>query len=490
MSALKLIATVIHEYTNFTTVFLAVFVFLLMYKLFQTPRNLPPGPRPWPLIGNLLSLSHDSAHLQYVEWARQYGAVFTIFYGPVPVIVINGIDTIQEALINNRDIFSDRPRFTDGKGIIMAHYGPFWKEQRKFTMSGLRDFGFGKRSLEGKILEEAEALKEDIIKTDGRPFNIKNMLRKAVTNVICSIVFGARHDYEDSAFQTFLEDIDVRFTTPFLISQFSPVLRHLPLLGQSAQRFHVSQERGARFLKMKADEHQRDFDSNDIRDFVDIYIKEIRSGQNENFTDAQLLWIINDLIAAGTDTTSQSLYWILLYMVTYPDVQERAHQEISRALGDSTLPTTAKRTELPFMDAVISEVMRINAVTPLTVPHFTSSDAAIHGYDIPKGTMVLVNLWSVLRDPSLWKEPDQFNPERFLDNQGQYMKKDALIPFSIGRRSCLGAQLAKMELFVFTTYLLQQFTFKLAEGAPPPSAVGRLGLTNGPSPYELCAIPK
>eukprot|EP00058_Branchiostoma_floridae_P012844 XP_002598332.1 hypothetical protein BRAFLDRAFT_69687 [Branchiostoma floridae] len=357
-------------------------------------------------------------------------------------------------------------------------------------MSGLRDFGFGKRSLEGKILEEAEALRKDIIKMDGKPFNIKSMLTKAVINVICSIVFGVRHSYEDSAFQTFLEDIEVRFSTPFLINQFSPVLRHLPVLGRSAQRFHLSQERGEQFLKMNADEHQRDFDPSDIRDFVDIYIKEMRSGQKENFTEGQLLCIINDLISAGTDTTSHSLYWILLYMVIYPDIQERAQREISLMFGDSGQPTTAKRMELPFTDAVISEVMRINPVTPLTVPHCTSSDTAIHGYDIPRGTMVHVNLWSVLRDPSLWEEPDQFNPERFLDDHGQYVKKDAFIPFSIGRRSCLGAQLAKMELFVFTTYLLQHFTFKLPEGAPPPSTVGRLGLTNGPRPYKLCAIPK
>ncbi|XP_078683598.1 cytochrome P450 2U1-like [Branchiostoma floridae x Branchiostoma belcheri] len=490
MSALKLLATVIRDYTNFTTVFLAVFVFVVLYKSFQKPQNLPPGPRPWPLIGNLLTLSQDSAHLQYVKWAQQYGAVFIVYYGPFATVVINGMDNIQEALVNMPDIFSDRPGPKRDRGIIFAHYGPVWKEQRKFTMSGLRDFGFGKRSLEGKILEEAEALSRGIIRTDGKPFNISSMLQKAVTNVICSITFGARHDYEDSDFQTFLETIDTRFRTSIVINIFSPVLRHLPILGKSAQNYHESTERCMQFVKMKADEHHRDFDSNDIRDFVDIYVKEIKHGQNENFTDAQLHKIIDDLIAAGTDTTSQSLYWILLYMVIYPDIQERAQQEISRVFGDSASPTTAKRTELPFTEAVITEVMRINPVTPLTVPHCTSSDTTIHGYDIPRGTTVYVNLWSVLRDPSLWEEPDQFKPERFLDNQGQYIKKDAFIPFSIGRRSCLGAQLAKMELFLITAYLLQHFTFKLPEGAPPPSTVGNLGLTNGPRPYELCAIPK
>ncbi|XP_035698865.1 cytochrome P450 2U1-like [Branchiostoma floridae] len=490
MSIFKLIVTVIHDYTNFTTVLLAVFVFLLINKLFMRSSNLPPGPRPWPLVGNLFILSQDAAQIQFTEWTRQYGNVFTIYYGPKPVVVLNGYNTIQEALINKGDDFSDRPGLNKSLGVAFAPYGPIWKEQRKFTMMGLRDFGFGKRSLEGRILEEAEALRREIIKTDGKPFNIFPLLRKAITNVICSIVFGARHEYEDAAFGTFLEDVDIRFRTSTVINRVYRVLRRVPILGRSSQRLHQATERMRQFVKTKVDKHHRDFDSDDIRDFVDVYIKEMRKGQNENFTDPQLVHLVIDLIMAGTDTTSQSLYWILLYMIVYPGTQQQAQDEIYRTFGDSALPTTAKHKEVPFTEAVIAEVQRINSVAPLTIPRCTSNDTVMYGYDIPRGTMVHVNLWSVLRDPSLWEEPDQFKPERFLDNQGQFMKKDAFIPFSIGRRFCLGTQLAKMELFMFTTYLLQHFTFKLPEGAPVPSTVGKLGMSNGPRPYELCAIPK
>ncbi|XP_066298300.1 cytochrome P450 2U1-like [Branchiostoma lanceolatum] len=492
MSVLKLIATAIHDYTNFTTVFLAVFVFMLTYTLFRRPGNLPPGPRSWPLIGNLPILSHDAAHVQFTELSKKYGDVFTIYYGPKLVVVLNGFETIKEALIKKGKDFSDRQRTNNSLGVAFAPYGPFWREQRKFTMAGLRDFGFGKRSLEGRILEEAEALRMEIIKTDRKPFNIFPLLRSAVTNVICSIVFGARHKSEDAAFKTFLEDINTRFRTPNAINRFYHVLRHLPVLaiGRSAQALHEAVERMRQFVKTKVDEHQRDFESDNIRDFVDLYIQEMRSGNKENFTDQQLVYVVVDLLLAGTDTTSQSLYWILLYMIIYPETQERAGEEIYRTFGDSAPPTMARRKEVPFTEAVISEVQRINGVAPLTIPRSTSNDTVLHGYDIPRGTMVHVNLWSVLTDPNLWENPDQFKPERFLDNQGQYMKKDAFIPFSIGQRFCLGTQLARMELFMFTTYLLQHFTFKLPEGAAAPSTVGKLGLSNGARPYELCAIPK
>ncbi|XP_019631423.1 PREDICTED: cytochrome P450 2U1-like [Branchiostoma belcheri] len=495
MSVLKLLAAVILDYTNLTTAFLAVFVFLLIYKMFRRPRNLPPGPRPWPLFGNLFILSRDKAHLQFTEWTNQYGNVFMIYYGPKPVVVLNGYDTIQEALINKAEDFTDRPGMNNSLGIAFAPYGPFWKEQRKFTMAGLRDFGFGKRSLEGKILEEADALGREIVKTEGKPFNILSLLRKAVTNVVCSIVFGARHEYEDPAFKTFLQHVDTQFRTSIVIGQLARFLRHLPVLGRSARTLLQAKEAMRQFIKLKVDEHQQDFEPDDIRDFVDLYIQEMRRGQmrrgqRKNFTDQQLVYIVVDLIIAGTDTTAQSLYWILLYMILYPELQEKAQEEIYRTFGDSAPPTTAKRQEVPFTEAVVWEVQRINSVAPLTIPRCTSNDTVMYGYDIPRGTMVHVNLWSVLRDPGLWEEPDQFKPERFLDNQGQCVKKDAFIPFSIGRRYCLGTQLAKMELFMFTTYLLQHFTFKLPEGDPTPSTVGKLGISNGARPYELCAIPK
>ncbi|XP_066268072.1 cytochrome P450 2U1-like [Branchiostoma lanceolatum] len=492
MSVLRLIATVIRDYTNFTTVFLAVFVFLLTYKLFRRPSNLPPGPRPWPLIGNLFTLHQfkDAAHVQLTELSKKYGNIFTIYYGPKRVVVLNGFDTIKEALVKKGEDFSDRPRTATPMGVAFAPYGPFWREQRKFTMAGLRDFGVGKRSLEGKVLEEAEALRMEIIKTDGKPFDIFPMLRKAVTNVICSIVFGTRYDYEDDAYKTFLEDTDITFQAPPVIMLSYKLLRHLPVLGRSSQTLHEAIERMRQFLKTKVDEHQRGFDPEDIRDFADVYIKEMRSGQQDNFTDQQLAFIIFDLITAGTNTMAQSLYWILLYMVIYPEMQERAGKEIYHTFGDSAPPTTARRMEVPFTEAAVSEIQRINSVGPLTIPHCTSNDTVMHGYDIPRGTMVHVNLWSALKDPTIWDEPDQFKPERFLDNQGQYTKNDAFIPFSIGRRFCLGSQLAKMEQFMFTISLLQHFTFKLPDGADVPSTEGKLGQTNGPRPYELCAIPK
>lgn len=169
---------------------------------------------------------------------------------------------------------------------------------------------------------------------------------------------------------------------------------------------------------------------------------------------------------------------------------EKVQGEIDAVIGRDRVPSLTDKGCLPFTEATIMEVQRMTVVVPLAIPHMASETTVFRGYTIPKGTVVIPNLWSVHRDPSVWDTPDDFNPSRFLDEQGKLMRKEYFIPFGIGRRVCMGEQLAKMELFLMFTNLMQAFTFRLPNGKPPPPMHGRFGLTLAPCSYTVCVTPR
>ncbi|XP_071022148.1 cytochrome P450 2K1-like [Oncorhynchus clarkii lewisi] len=230
------------------------------------------------------------------------------------------------------------------------------------------------------------------------------------------------------------------------------------------------------------------------RGFVDSFLVrkqtlEESGNMNSHYHTENLIQTVANLFAAGTDTTGTTLRWGLLLMAKYPDIQDRVQEEISRVIG-SRQALVEDRKNLPYTDAVIHETQRLANIVPMSIPHTTSQDVTFQGYFIKKGTDVLPLLTSVLRDESEWKSPHTFNPDHFLDEEGRFVKKDAFMPFSAGRRVCLGESLARMELFLFFTSLLQHFCFS------PPPGVGEadldltpsLGFTLSPSPHQLCAV--
>ncbi|OXB52011.1 hypothetical protein ASZ78_007770 [Callipepla squamata] len=189
------------------------------------------------------------------------------------------------------------------------------------------------------------------------------------------------------------------------------------------------------------------------------------------------------------DTTTTTLRWGLLLMMKYPEIQKKVQEEIDQVIG-SNPPRTEHRTKMPYTDAVVHEIQRFANILPLNLPHETTMDVTIKGYFIPKGTYVIPLLNSVLQDKTQWEKPGSFYPEHFLNSEGKFVKKDAFMPFSAGRRICAGETLAKMELFLFFTSLLQRFTFQ------PPPGVSSSDLDLSPTtrfvvapvPYKVCAV--
>ncbi|MEQ2183378.1 Cytochrome P450 2K1, partial [Goodea atripinnis] len=211
---------------------------------------------------------------------------------------------------------------------------------------------------------------------------------------------------------------------------------------------------------------------------------------DSHYHNDNLLMTVMNLFTAGTETTSTTLRWALLFMAKYPKIQDQVQEELSSVIGGRQVQVE-DRQNLPFTDAVIHETQRVANIAPFAISHRTSQDVTFQGHFIEKGTPVIPVLTSVLHDESEWEKPNIFYPGHFLSSDGRFLKRDAFMPFSAGRRMCPGESLARMELFIFFTTLLQHFQF-----TPPPGVTEeeldlspQVGGTLSPQPHKLCAIP-
>ncbi|XP_078591227.1 cytochrome P450 2U1-like [Branchiostoma floridae x Branchiostoma japonicum] len=492
------------ESIDLTTGLVLVCSFLLSLLCLRTwvgqrgrPDKFPPSPPGLPLLGNLLSLIREP-HLQLTAWRRRYGDVFSLRMGPQDVVVVNGCAAIKEALVMKGAHFSDRPALfltetsQSQKGIIMKKYGADWKSFRRFGLSSLRYFGVGKKTLEPSIQQECRRLCQSFEGMDGEPFNPCRFLQIATGNVINAIALGRRFESDDPDYQEQLERTDVAFKL-FLKAQilnFYPTLRYVPGLRGMLKKWKEMYLLSVQWFQKIIDDHKTTFDLSEIRDVIDVCLLELHQSKESNtFLKDENTWhIVGDFLAAGTETTATTLSWALLYLALNPAWQRKVQEELDAVVGSDEIPPYSRREELPYTEATILESQRIRTTVPLSVPHCTSSPTSLQGYDIPAHTQVWVNLWSVHMDPAYWSQPDTFDPGRFLDDNGRVQVPESFMPFSTGRRICLGEQLAKMELFLFLTSLLQKFTFKLPEGAPVPDMSGEIGVTLLPKPYKLQAI--
>ncbi|XP_068135137.1 cytochrome P450 2K1-like [Hyperolius riggenbachi] len=485
------------------TILLSIVVILFFFKIYYYDsqhkwKNYPPGPKPLPIIGNLLTIDPAKPQKALMKLSEEYGTVFSVQLGQEKMVVLCGYDTVKDALINHAEEFSDRPyaplfdKIAQGHGVILSN-GENWKAMRKFTLSTLRDFGMGKKSLEGKIIEEAECLIQKFRAFKGKPFDNQTMINAAVANIIVSILLDRRFEYDDPIILKLMYVINEAVTS--LNSTVVKLYNSFPLIFGLLPGIHHKVLENINTLKDFVREtftkQKQELDVNDQRNLIHVFMAKQLEGKPEStlyFHNHNLIALVVDLFTAGTETSSTTLRWGILLMQKYPDIQKKVHDEIDRVIG-SAEPRLEHRKQMPYTDAVIHEVQRFGDIVPLNAPHATTTDVTFRGYTIPKGTMVIPLLSSVLRDKAVFERPEEFYPEHFIDSGGNFKKNEASIPFSLGKRSCVGENLAKMELFLFFTSLLQTFTFHAPPGAEL-DLTPALGFTNAPLPYEICAIPR
>uniref|UniRef100_A0A4W3GHN7 Cytochrome P450 2K1-like n=3 Tax=Callorhinchus milii TaxID=7868 RepID=A0A4W3GHN7_CALMI len=377
-------------------------------------------------------------------------------------------------------------------GVILAD-GESWKQMRRFTLSTLRDFGMGKKSVEDKIIEEASHLSDVFQSYKGQPFETTILTNGAVANVICSILLGNRFNYDDQTFVNLIRIINenIRLAISPTVQLINFVFPFLDFLPGKHKTFLSNATIVRTFLRKILKENRQDLNIDSVRSFIQAFMvkQQEESGNPKTyFHEENLVITTNDLFVAGMETTSTTLRWAILLMMKFPDFQQKVHEEIDQVIGTDRHPRLEDRKAMPFTDAVIHETQRFGNIVPLNLPHATTADTNFRGYFIPKGTRVIPLLTSVLYDKTQWEKPNEFNPSHFLDVEGKFRKRDAFMPFSAGRRACAGESLAKAELFLFFSTLMQRFRFQPPPGVTDLPLTAIVGITSSPTPYKLCAV--
>ncbi|XP_071548209.1 cytochrome P450 2L1-like [Panulirus ornatus] len=462
-----------------TEALLVVLLLVIFFLFNKKPSGLPPGVWGWPLIGRLPTTSVQLAK-QVDELRQKYGDIITWRIGTRVIVFLCNYKLIKTAL--SKIECSDRPDFYtfklfgDGRdaGIVFSN-GAIWQTHRRFVLRHLRDLGMGKSRLEAAIQHEAVYLVEELRKHTNQPTLLPTFLNIAVLNVIWKLVADHRYALDDQEGNYFIALLDR--TTEKMQGIALNFMNFLPWLLDILPTFILNwfgaddiqkdmvelRDYITTFIK----EHQAALDPADPKDLLDAYLMEFQERKEDPLSTTNITTIraiLTDLFGAGTETTSTMIRWTILYLMKYPKVQARIHQELDAVVPRGTYPSLEHRDKLPYFEAMIHEVHRIVSLVPLNLPHTTSQDMELSGYNIPKGTVVMSHLEACHKDPSYWEKPNEFYPEHFLDEQGKFVKKDYLVNFSIGRRVCVGESLARMELFVFLSAILHNFTFTAPKG--------------------------
>ncbi|XP_073454677.1 cytochrome P450 2G1-like isoform X3 [Aquarana catesbeiana] len=487
------------DITWMSTLLLALIISAILYSSWNAMyrrRDLPPGPTPLPIVGNVLQIRRGKLVQSLMEFAEKYGSVYTVYFGHNPIVVLSGYETVKEALLDRGEEFSGRGRspafdFFEGHGLVFSN-GEQWKDLRRFSLTMLRNFGMGKKSIEERIQEEAGFLVAEIKSLKEKSIDPSSLLSQAVSNVICSIVFGNRFEYKDQNFQQLLSLFSATFKdTSCLWGQLQEMLPEIMYyIPGPHQRINRNLDKLTKFVLERVKINQETLDPNCPRDYIDCFLlKQQQEKGNPHFDSRNMIVTILNLFFGGTETVSSTLRNAFLILMRYPEIQDKVCEEINRVIGQNRIPNSEDRSKMPYTDAVIHEVQRFTDLFPADVAHLVTKEINFKGYTIPKGTDVYPLLCTVHRDPKMFITPTKFNPNHFLDSNGCFKKNEAYMPFSAGKRICVGEALARMELFLYITTILQNFKLtsktKFTDEDIKPTMTGS---ANVPRFYEMSFI--
>ncbi|XP_007937774.2 cytochrome P450 1A4-like [Orycteropus afer afer] len=494
------------EVTTSLIVLVMAFVFLRVLGSKSGKILSLPGPWSFPIIGNLLQLG-DHPYLTFMEMRKKYGDVFLIKLGMVPVVVVNGMEMVKQVLLKDGEHFAGRPNMhtfsvlAEGKSFSFSvNYGESWKLHKKIASNALRTFSKAEAKsstcsclLEEHVTEEVSEMVKFFAELTSKndSFEPRNLITSAVANVVCALCFGKRYEHNDEDFLKIVKTNDelLKASSPANPADFIPCFRYLPLRIINAPReFYQALNQ---FIAGHVKDHIKTHDKDHIRDITDALINichnKHASTKTAILSDDEIISTVHDLFGAGFETISTCLYWSFLYLIYYPEIQAKIQEEIDKNIGLKS-PRFEDRKVLPYTEAFINEIFRHVSFLPFTIPHCTTVDTSLNGYFIPRKTCVFINMYQVNHDETIWDNPNLFRPERFLDKNGELNKSliDKVLIFGMGIRKCLGEDVARNEIFIFLTTILQQLKLSKCSGAQLDLAP-RYGLTMKPKPYQLKA---
>ncbi|KAI7740356.1 hypothetical protein M8C21_009429 [Ambrosia artemisiifolia] len=467
---------------SFSWALLAIVISLLVLKLLNYShgrKKLPPGPRPWPLIGNLNligPLPHQSLH----KLSQTYGKLMYLKFGSTPVVVASSPDMAKQFLRTHDRVFASRPLTAAGKyttynyhDLTWAPYGPYWSQARKIYLNELFS-GSRLDSFEYIRVEEMQTFISRLHKLSGDSIVLKDQFSLTNLSVISRMVWGrkyfseSRDEKEIVTLEEFQEMLDELFLLNGVlnIGDWIPWLRFLDLQGY-VKRMKALSKRFDRFHDHVFEEHRARMKAEGegfvAKDMVDLLLKladdpnlEVKLGSDG------VKGLTQDLIAGGTDTASTTVEWAMSELIRQPHLLKKATDELDSVIGRERWVQETDFPNLPFIDSILKETMRLHPVAVLLAPHLALEDCIVEGYDIAKGTTVFINTWSIGRDSDIWDEPQTFRPERFLgsvmDVKGQHFE---LLPFGSGRRMCPGYNLGLKMMRSLLGNLLHGFNWSL-----------------------------
>nr|XP_060609970.1 cytochrome P450 1B1 [Anolis sagrei ordinatus] len=457
---------------------------------------LPPGPFPWPLVGNAAQLGR-APHLALGRLAGVYGPVFRLRLGCWPVVVLSGERAIRQALVRQGEAFAGRPPFpsfalvSGGRSLAFgaSSSSSAWRAQRRVARAAVRA---QTARAEAALVAEAAALVALLARrgSGGAFLDPAPSLVLAVASLMSALCFGRRYGHDDDEFRRLVgrnEQFGRAVGAGSLVDAL-PWLRRFPNPVRSAFRAFRALNRDfygfvrGKFLLRRLRGRLRPGDR--ARDLMDacIRLQQDQPGMPLEHVPAT----VTDIFGASQDTLSTALQWLLLCLVRYPEVQTKLQEEIDKVVGRDRLPCAEDQPHLPYVMAFLYETMRFSSFVPVTIPHFTTADTTLMGYHIPKDTVVFVNQWSVNHDPEKWPSPEDFNPARFLYENGSLNKDltSSVMIFSVGKRRCIGEELSKLQLFLFIAILVHQCNFT-ANPKEDSKMDFTYGLTTKPKPFTL-----
>ncbi|KAH7709457.1 CBN-CYP-33C9 protein [Aphelenchoides avenae] len=357
-------------------------------------------------------------------------------------------------------------------GVVFTD-NELWRDQRRFALHVLRDFGLGKGVMQERVLSEVSSMVAKMrkdIDNGVENHDVPAHLDICVGSVINALLFGYRWD-EDKADEFFkikgtvAEMIKAGGSPEWaLLTSFPRLFLRLPYFKQFGMKMRGRAQVLDTFYQRQIDEHEKHIDwENESQplDFAEAFLREKhkrdKTGEEHYYTYMQLRGMCFDLFIAGQETSSTTLAWTFTYILLHPDVQDRLHEELDAVIGSDRLVTMDDRSSLHYTNAVIMEAQRLCNLLPQNILHRTTRDVSVGGCMLPKGTTIVPQISTVLYDEKIFPNPKHFDPSRFLDESGRFKPMPQVIPFSIGKRQCLGEGLARMELYLFVANLFNQF---------------------------------
>ncbi|KAF8971248.1 cytochrome P450 [Flammula alnicola] len=464
-----------------------------------------PGPPRLPFIGNLLQMPQSDAWETYLEWKETYGDAIYLEVLGAPVMVLNTYQGCVDLLEKRSDIYSDRPRNIVGnkimgwdKSIVTAPYDERWRRYRRISA----------QSLKKEVVNQFYPLQE---KESARflgtlveqPDRFLENFRFAAARGLLMAIYGIDVKEEHDPMITTAEqamDAAVYAAQPgnFLVD-FFPILERVPdwFPGTGWKAW------ARRGKELTDDMVNIPFNKTVAAMKTGNYEPSLTSRNLEKNEEEDIVkWCAGTMLSAGTDTSVASLHNFILAMVLHPEIQKRAQAEIDAVIGPERLPTMADSNQLPYMNAVLRELLRWQPISPIALPHRLTQDDVYNGYFIPAGTVVIANSWAVSRDPNLYENPENFNPDRFLpifDETIPHKPEDIpmdpmLYSFGYGRRICAGKNYAESMAFTTMARLLATFDMRMAKDEQGNDIVPELkfksSVVREPVPFKCKITPR